>query len=233
MPDRNTAEDAVSEEWYRSHAHAYADVARDFTQSVFVSHSHADLTDEYAVFDRLLELAPGNRCLDLGCGAGARDVARLHGMGYDTRGIDSIQENIDVALELHPELKDRVSVHDLGEPLPFVDRSFDFAYCDSVVQHLTEAEVYGTLLPEAVRVLVAGGVLQLLFKCGNGIATIHDPQYYVERSFRLFDADAVAQRLSELGMRLIEQGPDGKMGGVLHCADHRGIDIAVLWAKKG
>ena len=222
----------VSEEWYRGHARRYSEVAHDFLQSVFVKHSHPDLTDEYAVFDRLLELVPGRIGLDLGCGAGARDVARLTEKGYDVTGVDSIEENIALAVEQHPNLNGKVSVHDLGNPLPFADESFDFAYCDSVLQHLTEAEVYETLLPEAARVLRSGGVLQLLFKAGNGIETVLDPQYNEERSFRLFDPTAVAARLGELGMVLVEPGANGEMGGVMLCADHRDIDIAVLWARK-
>ena len=222
----------ISADWYRLRAERYAQVAADLTQSIFVTQSHPKLTDELVVMERLMELAPGPQGLDLGCGAGARDVYRFSQAGLDVTGVDAIEENVAVAHRLHPELADKVWVHDLRRPLPFESERFDFAYCDSVIQHLEPDEVKGTLLAEAARVLKPGGVLQLIFKCGQGIATIVDREYDAERSFRLYDADEVRGWLEGLGMRLIEAGSPDELGGVLHCADHRLIDTCVMWTRK-
>lgn len=223
----------ISAEWYRQHAARYAQIAADPDWYTFLTHSHPKLTDELAVFDRLVELVPGKRGLDLGCGAGARDVFRMSSAGYDVQGLDAIEENIAVAKQLHPDLADKLSVHDLRRPLLFADASFDFAYCDSVFQHLEPAEVHGILLPEAVRVLKVDGVLQLLFKSGRGFKTIRDPGYDEERSFRLYDPNEVVERLQLLGMSLVEPEKLGAIGGIQHCTDPRQIDICIMWARKG
>ncbi len=227
MTEPNTSAD-----WYRQRADRYAQIAVDSNWYTYQTHSHPKLTDELAVFDRLVELVPGQRGLDLGCGAGARDVFRMRGAGYDVQGLDAIEENIAVANRLHPELADYLSVHDLRTPLLFTDAAFDFAYCDSVFQHLESAEVHGILLPEAVRVLKVGGVLQLLFKCGRGIKTIRDPAYDEDRSFRLYDPNEVVGRLQLLGMSLVEPEKLGAIGGIQRCTDYRQIDICIMWARK-
>lgn len=223
----------VSPAWYAQHAERYAQVAAELTQSVWPVRSHPKLTDELAVFERLKELAgpPPKRGFDAGCGAGARDVFLLHQPGYDMTGVDAIAENVSVARQLHPEIAGRLSVADLSEPLPFEDASFDFAYCDSVIQHLDADAVFGVILPQLVRILRPGGVLQMLFKCGEGFATVHDPDYGVERSFHLYDEHAVLRRLEELGCGLVEADSPDKLGGLLYCQDHRAIPICVFWVR--
>ena len=46
----------ISAEWYRRRADRYAEIAADPDWYTFVTHSHPNLTDELAVFDRLLPL---------------------------------------------------------------------------------------------------------------------------------------------------------------------------------
>jgi len=224
---------SISADWYRRHAERYAQVADEWSQSTWVTHSHPALTDEQAALDRLLALAPGGRGLDVGCGAGARDVYRLMLAGYDVTGIDAIEENVALAWTRHPEIAERVSVHDIREPLPFADASFDFAFCNSVIQHLEPEALYGGTLPEIARVLRPDGALQLIFKCGSGVLTIDDPDYGAERSFRLYEPGEVIARLAELGLTLVPPWTAGEMGGVLHCEDHRRIDTCVIWVQQG
>jgi SAM-dependent methyltransferase len=223
----------ISADWYRRHAERYAQVADEWSQSIWVTHSHPALTDEQAALDRLVALAPGRCGLDVGCGAGARDVYRLMLAGYDVTGIDTIEENVALARTRHPEIAARVSVHDIREPLPFADASFDFAFCNSVIQHLEPEALYGVTLPEFARVLRPDGALQLIFKCGSGVLTIEDPDYGAERSFRLYEPDEVIARLAELGLALVRPRTAGEMGGVLHCEDHRRIDTCVMWVQQG
>ena len=112
-------------------------------------------------------MAPGNRGLDTGCGAGARDVHLLYTWGYDVYGIDAMEENISLGRELHSEIADKLSVADLREPLPFGSGFFDFILCNAVIQHLTPEAAETTAVPELARVLAPGGVLQLMFKTGS------------------------------------------------------------------
>jgi SAM-dependent methyltransferase len=218
--------------WYARNAARYAQVAEDLTQSVFVESTHPAITQEFDLFDRTLALAPGHRGLDLGCGAGARDVARLTRQGCEVDGLDGVAENIAEALARHPHLAGRLRVADLRAPLPYPDGSFDFAVCDSVVQHLAPEDVRH-LLAEAARVLRPGGVLQLLFKVGSGELTITDPQYGDERRFTLHEPEQVEGWLEEAGIALVQEGKDGAPGGVVACMDHRRIPLAALWAVRG
>ena len=203
-------------------------------QSVWTVHSHPKLTDEMAAFERLKELVEtGARGLDAGCGAGARDVHLLGLAGFDMIGVDVVPENIEVSKQLHPELADRVSVADLGEPLPFADASFDFAMCESVFQHMDDHAVLEVCLPELARVVRPGGVIQLLFKRGEGTVTILDPKYNAERSFRLYDEAEVLAALGRHGVTLIEAETPEELGGLLYVQDHREIPMCLMWCRKG
>ena len=64
----------------------------------------------------------------------------------------------------------------------------------------------GTTLPEFVRVLRKGGVLQLMFKYGGGVATVYDRDYGADRTFQLYEVDEV---LGILGGTGLEGNPRG------------------------
>ena len=193
-----------SESFYRRHAERYAEVSHNFIQSVYSDVSHPGLQGDTDLMDRLQELVPqGCRGLDAGCGAGARDVFFYWQRGYDIYGVDAVDENIVEARRLHPEIASRVSVTDLREPLSYPDASFDFVLCNAVIQHIEPAIALGTTLPEFARVLRAGGVLQLMFKYGNGAATVYDRDYGAERTFQLYDVDDVLGILEGRDLRVI------------------------------
>ena len=98
-------------------------------------------------------------------------------VGYDIYGIDAVEENISLGRELHPEIANKLSVADLREPLSFESGFFDFVLCDAVIQHLTPEATETTAIPELARVLAPGGVLQLMFKTGSGVATVSERAY--------------------------------------------------------
>ena len=226
LPDYST-------DFYRVHAQEYARVADQFLQSVYAKTSHPNLKDDWDLWDRLIQLAPGPRGLDAGCGAGARDVFHAWSRGYDVIGIDSVVENIQAARELHSEIADRVFVADLRAPLPFDNESFDFVACNAVIQHIEPDVVQGTVLPNIARVLRSGGVLQLMFKCGEDIATVFDKDYGITRSFRLYQVAALLEILKGLGMTLINKDEDPrKLGGLMYFTDTKGVDHCVFFAQK-
>ena len=219
-------------DFYSHHARRYAQVAHEFIQSVYSHVSHPGLTSDFAIIDRLRQVVPvGARGLDAGCGAGARAVFFYCRDGYDMVGIHVVEENIAVALELHPELSDRVSVADLGKPLPFPDASLDFVLCNAVIQHIERDKVMGVTLPEFARVLKVGGVLQLMQKVGSGVTTVFDRDYGVERSFRLYEADEVVERLRALGLDVVPQEGD-ELGGVMYFTDPKPVDHSLFYARK-
>jgi len=222
----------TSAEFYRHNARRYADVAHAYTQSVYVESSHPALTDDSVLLSRALALSPGGRCLDAGCGAGARDVFALWRTGCDVCGIDAVLENILVAQEMHPEIADRVSVADLRQTLPFEDASFDLVLCNAVIQHIPRDEVMHTTLPELARVLRPAGVLQLMFKHGTGVLSLFDADYGEDRSFLLYDEQEVLHALVSLGMDLVEKD-DAGMGGIMYFTDPKGAGHCVFHMRKG
>ena len=179
-----------------------------------------------------MQLAPGRKGLDAGCGAGARDVFHAWSQGYDVVGIDSVEENILETRVLHPEIADNVFVADLKRPLPFNDESFDFVACNAVIQHIEPDVVQEVVLPGITRVLRPGGVLQLMFKCGEDFTTVFDKDYGIARSFRLYQESELLEILSGLDMTLIQDRDPGKLSGLMYFTDPKGVDHCVFYARK-
>ena len=222
----------TSAEFYRRNARRYAEVAHTFRQSVYVESSHPGLTDDAVLLDRARALSPGGRVLDAGCGAGARDVFALWRMGCDVHGIDAVSENIVLAQEMHPEIADRVRVADLRQRLPFENDSFDLVLCNAVIQHIPRDEVMHTTLPELVRVLRPTGILQLMFKHGQGELVLFDADYGESRSFLLYDEHEVLETLVTLGMGLVEASDATELGGVMYFTDPKGAGHCVFHLRK-
>ena len=221
-----------SESFYRRHAQRYAEVSHGFIQSVYTNVSHPALTSDTDLIDRLREMVPaGARGLDAGCGAGARDVFFYWQEGYDIHGVDAVEENIGEARRLHPEIADRVSVADLREPLDYPDASFDFVICNAVIQHIAPAIVFAVTLPELARALKPGGVLQLMFKVGSGVASVYDRDYAAERAFQLYGVDEVLDLLEERRLSIVPAEGD-RLGGVMYFTDPKPTDHCVLFARK-
>ena len=142
-----------------------------------------------------------------------------------------MEENILEARRRHPDIAERVSVTDLREPLSYADASFDFVLCNAVIQHIAPEIVLGVTLPGFARLLKAGGVLQLMFKVGRGIATVYDKDYGADRTFQLYGVDEVTAVLAEHGLSVIP--PEGeKLGGVMYFTDPKPMDHCVLFARK-
>ncbi len=219
-------------DFYRQHAQEYADVVHDFLDQQYRDPSHPLCAGDYDLLGRLKELASGKKGLDAGCGAAARDVYLLWRDGYDTYGIDAVPENIEVASETHPEIAERICVGDLTEPLPFSNESFDFVLCNAVIQHIAREVVKDVTLKELVRVLKPGGILQLMFKNGEGDETILDPDYDVERIFHLYDEVEIASIVDSYGCKMIEPESEGALGGFMYLTDMKPMRHCVFHARK-
>jgi len=113
----------------------------------------------------VLQLAPGSRGLDAGCGPGlqAMSLARAVGPAGHVTGLDLSPESLTIAEELAEEagLSERVAFQegDVNE-LPFDDDSFDWAWSMDCVGYAP----FDPLPPllELVRVVKPGGRLALL-----------------------------------------------------------------------
>jgi ubiquinone/menaquinone biosynthesis C-methylase UbiE len=106
---------------------------------------------------KLLDLAPGNAALDLGCGLGddARAMAELVAPSGRVVGVDVEAKMIEAATARQreePTSSDVEFVRADGEQLPFPDETFDAVRIDRVLQHADDparvlAEVYRVLRP--------------------------------------------------------------------------------------
>ena len=211
-----------SYEFYRHHAREYAEWWD----------SHTDLLDLERVGGRLLEMvSPGARGLDAGCGPAVKELLRYLQGGYDMLGIDAVEENLKVAEERNPELKGRLSVADISQPLDFPNANFDFIICTTVIQHISPEAVNNVTLPEFARVLKAGGVLQLTFKNGTGVTTVYDKIYDLHRSFQLYKPGALLDALGAIGMGLVPKEGE-RPGGVMYYVDSKGVPTCIFLARK-
>ena len=222
----------ISSAFYRRHARSYAEKAQTSTLTVFTNPSHPGLLHNGVLAERLRELVPAGACgLDAGCGAGGHDVYAYWQNGYDICGIDAVDENIQEARRLHPEIGQRVSVADLSEPLDWPDASFDFVICNAVIQHIAPDAALGVTLPELARVLRPGGVLQLMFKSGSGVATVYDSEYDTDRSFQLYAVDEIVDLLTSLDLLTVPADGD-RLGGAMLFTDYKRVEHCVLFALK-
>jgi ubiquinone/menaquinone biosynthesis C-methylase UbiE len=96
---------------------------------------------------------PGERALDLGCGAG-EFTAALAQAGAKATGADVAEAALNRARERHPGLQ-FVRVPFDG-PLPFEDCSFDLVWAGEVIEHVADTAQW---LSEVRRVLAPGGGL--------------------------------------------------------------------------
>jgi SAM-dependent methyltransferase len=222
-------------DFYREHAQRYSQLSHEYTHSVYTAASHPALAGDLDLHKRVVELASGKRGLDAGCGAGARDVYLLYTWGYDVYGIDAVEENISLGKALHPEIADRLRVADMREPLDFEAGFFDFVLCNAVIQHLTPETTETTTIPELARVLAPGGVLQLMFKTGAGVATVSDRAYGadgVDRSFQLYDEHRLLKILEDCGCSLVEAEGSEDLGGMLYFSDPKPMRYCTFWVRK-
>ncbi len=221
-----------SEEFYREHAGRYAQVFNDPGHALFVKSSHEALREEVNLLDRLMELAASGKCgLDAGC-ATARDTYYFWKLGCDIRGLDAVEENIQVAQELYPEIADLLSVADLRRPLEFPDKHFDFIVCSAVIQHIAPEYVFTVMLREFARVLKSRGVLQLTFKNGHGVKTVYDPAYGVDRTFQLYDEQELLEALESYGLNLVEAEDPNQLGGIMYFTDPKPMEHCVFYVRK-
>ncbi len=101
------------------------------------------------------EITPGDRVLDLGCGAGEFTAEIARG-GASAVGAEVAEAALARARARHPGLQFRLVP--LDGPLPFDDGAFDVVWASEVIEHVADTAAW---LSEVRRVLTSGGRLLL------------------------------------------------------------------------
>ena len=185
--------DYGQESLWRDTATADAERARDLAARL---EHRARAEDEVAARDTylgLLDIAPGERVLDVGCGSGAvtRELARRVGSGGLAIGVDPSPALLAVARELAREagVGGRVQFREGNAlRLPFPDRSFDAVVCVTVLSHVPNGEA---AIPELVRVLRSGGRLGV-FDFDTDMTAFTHPDRALTRRIVAAASDATA-----------------------------------------
>jgi|SRR5215472_484006 len=102
-------------------------------------------------------IAPGARCLDVGCGTG-RWVRRYTELGFSPVGVDATFGMLRIARTCQTNV---LLAAALAQRLPFSDSAFDWLSDITVVQHIPY-DLQSTAIREMVRVLRPGGRMILM-----------------------------------------------------------------------
>ncbi len=173
--------------------------AEKLRRGVLASYSTADAVEKYTqraseglrnyekvAIDRFFPLS--GKILVVGCGAG-REAFALETLGYEVKGID-ISENLitaakSIANQRHSHVEfELTNGTNISEP----DRTYDIViFWSQILANVPTQEARQTLLQEAFRILVAGGLSSL---------TVHDRT----RTLRLLEADSRYERINQQGL---------------------------------
>lgn len=160
--------------------------------------------EEHGIALEMLEISPGDRVLDVGCGPGnfTRDFARAADGGLAI-GIDASATMLSAAVSAGggPNL---AYVRGDAHELPFGDAAFD-AVCCFAALYLIEDPIRA--LDEIVRVLAPGGRLGLLASCNRGplSAGLASTATRALGGVRIFGRDELTGALADRGLTGIGQ----------------------------
>jgi ubiquinone/menaquinone biosynthesis C-methylase UbiE len=154
--------------------------------------------DAYAVFLDQLEVTPGGKLLDVGCGTGYL-LKEADRRGLTTTGVDISDEAVRIARSVSPRSRIERAV---GETLPFEDSSFDYVCCIGVLEHLSDLD---RGVREFTRVTKQGGKLCVVVPNKNYLVwKLRGAAGTEQQTVRevLFDLDGWRNLLTQTGLRV-------------------------------
>jgi len=156
----------------------------DSLAEAYTAENETSLLNAYYERPAMLELAgnvAGRRILDAGCGSGPLSAA-LRDRGAVVTGVDASAGMLAQARRRLGDDAD-LRVHDLADPLPFLDKAFDDVVASLVLHYLQD---WGPTLAELRRVLTPGGRLIVSVDHPFAIYLMHrlggeKPDYFATR----------------------------------------------------
>jgi len=191
--------------WYRAYydatrtSAAYAEFCERVFGRNFSQHGFSDMAQIAEMLARL-DLEPGERVLELGCGNGAMAEYIAQETGAQVTGIDYIPEAIAQAQERAARAPEQLSFYlgdighlvDAGSQLPFRSHSFDALIA---VDTLYFTDLHGTL----------SQMCALLAPCGQ-MAILYGQDKWLETSEKGFDPTTLSPSTTPLGRALLSLG---------------------------
>jgi len=166
-----------------------------------------------------LGLEPGDRVIDMGCGAG-RHAFEMYRRGADVIAFDQDADELSAVSDLFAAMRDAGEVPDGAEAdvkqgdalsLPFADGEFDRVVASEVLEHIPEDE---SAIAELVRVLRPGGTMAVTVPrwLPEKICWALSDQYHdVEGGHvRIYTGDELVAKLERAG--LVYDGKDHAHG---------------------
>jgi SAM-dependent methyltransferase len=144
--------------------------------------------------DRYSTLGKGP-VLDMGAGHGLFLQAAL-ARGIRGAGVELILERVEACQEVGLDVKQ----HDLADPLPFEDESFEAIYCGQVIEHVPH-ETKEMIFAEAYRVLKPGGEFQVCSPCRH-----HEPARLQPGHDYMLTPSELHTMLEQYGFETIDMG---------------------------
>ncbi|PON79129.1 S-adenosyl-L-methionine-dependent methyltransferase [Trema orientale] len=149
-------------------------------------------------FVEKLELKPGQKVLDVGCGIGGGDFCMAENFGVEVVGIDLSINMITLALERAIGLKCSVEfeVADCTKKQD-PDNSFDVIYSRHTILHIQDKPA---LFRSFYKWLRPGGKVLISDYCKSpGTPPIEFSKYITQRGYDLHDVQAYGQMLRDVG----------------------------------
>ena len=178
---------------FRDTAGLDATQARELADRLELRAKSPDEIEARAAYLGLLDVAEGDRVLDVGCGSGVvtREIARRVGPSGCAVGVDPSPALLAIARDLAEVegLGNRVELHEGSAlALPFADGAFDVAIAVTALSHTPGAE---GAIPEMARVVRPGGRIGV-FDLDTDMTSVTHPDRTLTRRIIAAASDANA-----------------------------------------
>ena len=182
-----------SQSLFRDTAGLDATQARELADRLELRAKSPDEIEARAAYLGLLDVAEGDRVLDVGCGSGVvtREIARRVGPSGCAVGVDPSAALLAIARDLAEVegLGNRVELHEGSAlALPFADGAFDVAIAVTALSHTPGAE---GAIPEMARVVRPGGRIGV-FDLDTDMTSVTHPDRTLTRRIIAAASDANA-----------------------------------------
>ena len=170
----------------------------------FYSHGGEDTT---AKFCSELELRPGQKVLEIGCGVGGSSFYMARHFGVDVFGIDLSQNMISIAKDYWNQensgIQHRVQFHiEDATKMEYPENFYDVVYCQDTILHIFEKK---PLFENLFKCLKPGGKLMISDYCrGEGEHTMSFRKHIKLRGFQLITIPEYVKMLEKVGFEDID-----------------------------